>query len=142
MRVAVVHDWLNGMRGGERVLEALLELYPSATVYTLFHERGKVSPLIESRPIVTSVAGSHTGNLSLLPQPASAVSFGGGIVESQGLRSDHQLEPRSGERRAARQLPTHLVLPHTDALCMGCRKGLCLQPCQAAWDGAGAKLAS
>jgi glycosyltransferase involved in cell wall biosynthesis len=54
MRVAVVHDWLNGMRGGERVLEALLELYPSATVYTLFHERGKVSPLIESRPIVTS----------------------------------------------------------------------------------------
>ncbi len=54
MRVAVIHDWLNGMRGGEKVLEALLDLYPSATVYTLFHERGKVSPLIESHPIVTS----------------------------------------------------------------------------------------
>ena len=43
MRVAIIHDWLNGMRGGERVLETLLELYPSPTIYTLFHERGKVT---------------------------------------------------------------------------------------------------
>ena len=42
------------MRGGERVLEALLDLYPEATIYTLFHERGKVSPQIESHHIVTS----------------------------------------------------------------------------------------
>jgi len=32
MKVAVVHDWLNGMRGGEKVLEAILELYPLATI--------------------------------------------------------------------------------------------------------------
>ncbi len=54
MKIAVVHDWLNGMRGGEKVLEAILELYPQAVIYTLFHERGKVSDLIESHPIVTS----------------------------------------------------------------------------------------
>src|ERR1700733_12537051 len=54
MRVAIVHDWLNGMRGGEKVLEALLELFPESTIYTLFHQRGKVSPVIESYPIVTS----------------------------------------------------------------------------------------
>ena len=30
MKTAIVHDWLNGMRGGEKVLEALLELYPDA----------------------------------------------------------------------------------------------------------------
>ena len=54
MRVAIVHDWLNGMRGGEKVLEALLEVYPNATIYTLFHERGKVSPFIESHKIETS----------------------------------------------------------------------------------------
>lgn len=36
MRVALIHDWLTGMRGGERVLEALCDLYPEADIYTLF----------------------------------------------------------------------------------------------------------
>ena len=53
-RVALVHDWLTGMRGGEKVLEALCTLYPDAPLYTLVHVRGSVSPLIESRRIVTS----------------------------------------------------------------------------------------
>ena len=34
-RVAIVHDWLVSMRGGERVLESLCRLYPRADVYTL-----------------------------------------------------------------------------------------------------------
>jgi glycosyltransferase involved in cell wall biosynthesis len=71
MRVAIIHDWLNGMRGGEKVLETLLELYPSATIYTLFHERGKVSPLIESHAIVTSwldrIPGIYRHYRNLLP---------------------------------------------------------------------------
>jgi glycosyltransferase involved in cell wall biosynthesis len=54
MRVALVHDWLTGMRGGERVLEALVELYPTATIHTLVHVPGSVSRTIESRPIRTS----------------------------------------------------------------------------------------
>jgi glycosyltransferase involved in cell wall biosynthesis len=54
-RVAVVHDWLTGMRGGERVLEAILALFPSAEVFTLVHRRGSVSPTIEDRPIHTSL---------------------------------------------------------------------------------------
>jgi len=54
MKIAVVHDWLNGMRGGEKVLEAILQVCPEATIYTLFHERGKVSGFIESHRIVTS----------------------------------------------------------------------------------------
>jgi glycosyltransferase involved in cell wall biosynthesis len=54
MKIAVVHDWLNGMRGGERVLEAILEVCPAAAIYTLFHQRGKVSEFIESHRIVTS----------------------------------------------------------------------------------------
>jgi glycosyltransferase involved in cell wall biosynthesis len=57
MRVAIIHDWLTGMRGGEKVLEALLQLYPDAELYTLAHRRGAVSPLIESRPIHRSVVG-------------------------------------------------------------------------------------
>ncbi len=46
-RVAIVHDWLTGMRGGEKVLEAICELYPQATIYTLVQVPGSVSPRIE-----------------------------------------------------------------------------------------------
>ena len=54
MRIAFVHDWLNGMRGGERCLEALCELYPDADLYSLFYEKGKLSQTIESLNIHTS----------------------------------------------------------------------------------------
>ena len=54
MRVALVHDWLTGMRGGERVLEALVDLFPEATIHTLVHVPGSVAPAIEARPIRTS----------------------------------------------------------------------------------------
>jgi glycosyltransferase involved in cell wall biosynthesis len=53
-RVALVHDWLTGMRGGEKVIELIGALYPEAPLYTLFHFRGSVSPAIESHPIHTS----------------------------------------------------------------------------------------
>jgi glycosyltransferase involved in cell wall biosynthesis len=54
MRVAIVHDWLTGMRGGEKVLEGILSLYPKADVFTLLHVPGSVSPAIEAHPIRTS----------------------------------------------------------------------------------------
>ena len=44
MKVALVHDWLIHMRGGEKVLDALAELYPEATLYTLFYDRKRLSP--------------------------------------------------------------------------------------------------
>lgn len=53
-RVALVHDWLTGMRGGEKVLEAIAALFPDAPIYTLFHFPGSVSEALESHPIVTS----------------------------------------------------------------------------------------
>jgi len=54
VRIALVHDWLTGMRGGERVLEALCELYPEADLFTLIHAKNSVSPKIEDRRIVES----------------------------------------------------------------------------------------
>ena len=54
MRVAIVHDWLTGLRGGEKVLELFLELYPEATIATLLHVPGSTSPRIESHPIRTT----------------------------------------------------------------------------------------
>jgi glycosyltransferase involved in cell wall biosynthesis len=49
-RVALVHDWLTGMRGGEKVLEAIAELYPDAPIHTLLHVRGSVSAALEHHP--------------------------------------------------------------------------------------------
>ena len=77
MRVAVVHDWLTGMRGGEAVLEGILDALPGADVFTLFHFPGAVSRKIESRRIVTSflqrVAGRVRDYRTLLPLFPAAV---------------------------------------------------------------------
>jgi glycosyltransferase involved in cell wall biosynthesis len=54
MRTALIHDWLTGMRGGERVLEALCGLYPDADIFTLYHRRGSTSANIERHRIRTS----------------------------------------------------------------------------------------
>jgi glycosyltransferase involved in cell wall biosynthesis len=47
VRIAFVHDWLTGMRGGEKALEVLCERFPEAHLFTLVHIRGSVSPAIE-----------------------------------------------------------------------------------------------
>ena len=53
-RVALVHDWLTGMRGGEKVLEAIAESFPEAPIFTLIHVPGSVSEALEAHPIHTS----------------------------------------------------------------------------------------
>jgi glycosyltransferase involved in cell wall biosynthesis len=47
LKIALVHDWLTGMRGGEKALEVLCERFPDAELFTLLHVRGTVSPAIE-----------------------------------------------------------------------------------------------
>ncbi|HKI87266.1 MAG TPA: glycosyltransferase, partial [Thermoanaerobaculia bacterium] len=54
MRAALIHDWLTGMRGGERMLELIGSIVPEAPIHTLFHFKGQVSAEIESHPIRTS----------------------------------------------------------------------------------------
>jgi len=56
VKVALVHDWLTGMRGGEKVLLSLARLYPNAPIYTLLHVKGSLSPELEGREIHTSFA--------------------------------------------------------------------------------------
>ncbi len=53
-KVALVHDWLTGRRGGEKVLEIFAEIFPEAPIYTLFHFPGTQSEEIEKRTIHTS----------------------------------------------------------------------------------------
>jgi len=62
LRVALVHDWLTGMRGGEKCLEVLCELFPDADLFTLVHQRGTVSRSIEARRVRESwIAGLPGG---------------------------------------------------------------------------------
>ena len=71
MRCAIVHYWLLGMRGGERVLEALCRLLPQADIFTLFYNPDCVSPLIRSHAITASFLNPlqryHRSLLPLMP---------------------------------------------------------------------------
>ncbi|MEZ6140205.1 MAG: glycosyltransferase [Zavarzinella sp.] len=53
--VAIIHDWLTGMRGGEKCLEVFCDLFQAAPIYTLVHLSGSVSTPIESHRIITSL---------------------------------------------------------------------------------------
>jgi len=55
LKIALVHDWLTGYRGGERVLHHLAQRFSTADLFTLFHTPGSVTPEIENRQITTSI---------------------------------------------------------------------------------------
>lgn len=79
-RVVLTHDWLTGMRGGEKVLEVMCECWPEAPLFTLLHRRGSVSPAIEQRAIQASflqwLPGSHRYYRYLLPlMPRAAAGW-------------------------------------------------------------------
>jgi glycosyltransferase involved in cell wall biosynthesis len=84
LRVALVHDWLTGMRGGEKVLVSLCRLFPEATIFTLLHVRGSVAPEIEAHEIRTTfiqrlpgVARRYRSYLPLFPAAASSIDLTG-----------------------------------------------------------------
>ncbi len=70
-KVAIIHDWLLHYRGGERVLEAIAEMYPDADIFTLFYQPGRTSPTIERHRIIpsflNSIPGAHKFYRYLLP---------------------------------------------------------------------------
>ena len=53
-RIVLGHDWLTGMRGGERVLEQFCKAFPDAPLATLLANPSSVSEAIRDREIVTS----------------------------------------------------------------------------------------
>src|SRR5436309_3616306 len=76
--VVLVHDWLTGMRGGEKCLEVLARRWPDARLFTLLHRRGSVSADIEQlQPEVSLLGrlpGSHRFYRYLLPLMPLAVT--------------------------------------------------------------------
>ncbi|MCX5666718.1 MAG: glycosyltransferase, partial [Candidatus Omnitrophica bacterium] len=80
MRVAIVHDWLLGMRGGERILNVFCKIFPQAELFTLIHDKGSVDHILEERPIHTSflqnLPGVKTKYRNYLPLfPLAVESF-------------------------------------------------------------------
>jgi glycosyltransferase involved in cell wall biosynthesis len=82
MKTAIVHDWLTGMRGGEKVLEVLCELYPSADLITLLHNKGSLSQTIEKMNIQTSFIDKlpfkekkYRNYLPLFPAAIESINF-------------------------------------------------------------------
>jgi glycosyltransferase involved in cell wall biosynthesis len=70
-RVAIVHYWLVAMRGGERVIERLLTLFPDADIYTHVYDPDAVSGVIRGRTVrttfVNKVPGARRQYQNLLP---------------------------------------------------------------------------
>ncbi len=86
LRVALVHDWLTGLRGGEKCLEVLCEAFPNATLHTLIHRKGSVGPTIEAMDIRTSplqkIPRVHEHYRKLLPiMPMASRSWDVGKVD-------------------------------------------------------------
>jgi len=53
-KIALVHYWLIGMRGGERIVECLCKVFPDIDIYTLIYDKNKISNIINSKNIYTS----------------------------------------------------------------------------------------
>jgi glycosyltransferase involved in cell wall biosynthesis len=80
MRVAIVHYWLVSMRGGEKVVEALCDMYPDADIFTLVYDESRVSEKIRKHKVTTSflqrIPGAIKAYQSLLPlMPFALESF-------------------------------------------------------------------
>ncbi len=122
MRVALVHDWLTGLRGGERVLDELAGLFPKADLFTLVHVPGSTTPRIDALQIFTSPLQRWSGStrhyrelLPLLPWAVRQLRIDG---------YDLVISVHHAMAKAAR------IAPGTPHLCY------CLTPMRYAWDAA------
>ncbi|MEC9434604.1 MAG: glycosyltransferase [Pseudomonadota bacterium] len=84
MRVAIIHYWLVGMRGGERVLEQLCLMFPDADIYTHVADPEKLSPLLRRHKITETFIGRLPGAkkhyqkyLALMPRALESLDLTG-----------------------------------------------------------------
>ena len=97
LRVALVHDWLTGMRGGEKCLEVLCRAFPDATLYTLDPSAGLAQPgdRVDGDPDLTAPDGSR--GLPPLSAPAADHADGCACLEAQRCGPRDQPEPLRGQ---------------------------------------------
>jgi glycosyltransferase involved in cell wall biosynthesis len=126
VRVALIHDWLTGLRGGERVLDELLAVWPEADVFTLVHVPGATTARIDARVRGTSplqrVPGAGRHWRKLLPLHP----FAARRLHVRGY--DLAVSVHHAVAKAA------AIAPATPHLCY------CLTPMRYVWDQADAYL--
>ncbi len=84
MKVAIVHDWLVNYGGAERVVEAMLKIYPDADIYTLVYDKSKMGKhfpeekvhpsFVQKLPMSTKL---YTKMLTLMPKAFEYFDFSG-----------------------------------------------------------------
>lgn len=84
MKVAIVHDWLVNYGGAERVVEAMLSIYPDADIYTLVYDEAKMGKIFPKEKVHTSfvqnIPGAtkiYTKLLSFMPRAFESFDFSG-----------------------------------------------------------------
>jgi hypothetical protein len=80
LRVAIVHYWFVGRGGGERVVEALAEVFPQADLFSLVADRSTLAPILQDRKLETSflqhIPGTKKFHRHFLPlQPFALEQF-------------------------------------------------------------------
>ena len=68
-RIALVHDWLTGYRGGEKCLDVLCRRFPDAKLYTLLHAPGSLPDTIECMDIRRTWKNLWVESLEVPDQP-------------------------------------------------------------------------
>lgn len=120
LRVALIHYWFVTRRGGERVVEALCQLFPQADIFTLVADYDSLSPVVREHKLTTSflqkLPGSRRWYRHLLPLMPLA-------LEQFDLRGyDLVISSESGPAKGI------LTSPSTCHICY------CHTPMRYAWD--------
>lgn len=87
MKVAIIHYWFITRRGGEKVVESILKLYPQADIYTLFYDEKQYGSFLKNHKVYTSYLNTSFFRKyyqKLFPLYPSA-------VKSLKLREDYDL---------------------------------------------------
>ncbi len=118
LKVAVVHDWLLGMRGGEKVLEAICELFPQAEIFTLLYDKDRIGGKLARMPIKPSwlqrlplVRSYYRYLLPLMPQAVETFDLSGYdlvISSSHCVAKGAKTSSKSSDKR-----PLHVCYCHT-----------------------------
>lgn len=84
LRIALVHDYLIQDGGGERVLQALQELFPQAPTFTLFYDPDRAHPGFKQKDIRTSILarwpftnGREEWSLPFMPMAVEHIDLSG-----------------------------------------------------------------
>lgn len=118
LKVVLIHDWLTGMRGGEKVLETICRLFPDAPLWTLVHVPGSVSKTIESRKIHTSflqhLPFAKTKYRNYLPVfPLAAETTRVSAEDADVVISTSHAVAKAMVRKNSKSQPLHVCFIHT-----------------------------